>query len=279
MLRDKNVIKSTERPVHPVSALDDTDTQPLAHGRARPMLQVGAWAVLAAAIAAVLATLSTAEALRLLGLPDPGPLTIYGLPAVMAAGEVAAVVMVGSLLLAAVLVPPQPSGVLDVDGYLAVRTAGTAAVIWAGCAALLVPLSLSDSSGQPLSVVFADPGPFLRAVGDIEVTRAWAFTAALGAVAAVGCRITLRHKWTPALLALAILTLMPRALSGHSASGGSHDIATNSLALHLVAAAVWAGGLAALVLHLRRRGGHLDVAARRFSAIALVAFVVITVSG
>ncbi|MEU2228979.1 hypothetical protein ABZ575_39185, partial [Streptomyces sp. NPDC018347] len=94
----------------------------------RPIRKVLGWGVIAAITAAALARASTSEALRLLGLPDPGPLTIYGLPAVMAFGEVAAVMTVGSLLLAAVLVPPQASGVLDVDGYLALRTASIAEV-------------------------------------------------------------------------------------------------------------------------------------------------------
>lgn len=53
----------------------------------------------------------------------------------------------------------------------------------------------------------------------------------------------------------------------------------NSLILHLVAAGLWAGGLAALVLHAVRGGGHLDVATRRFSALATVAFVVMAASG
>ena len=245
----------------------------------RPTRKVLWWGVVAAITAAVLASASTSEALRLLGLPDPGLLTTYGLPAVMAFGEVAAVITVGSLLLAAVLVPPQSSGVLDVDGYLAVRTAGVAAALWAMCAALLVPLTLSDSSGQPLSVVFSDPGPFIRAIGDIDVTTAWAWTAGLAFVLAIACRLTLRYSWTPPLLAFALFSLLPRALSGHSSSGGSHDIATNSLVLHILAASIWMGGIAALVLHARRKGRHLDFAARRFSTVAVIAFVVIAISG
>ncbi len=71
----------------------------------------------------------------------------------------------------------------------------------------------------------------------------------------------------------------PQALSGHSSSGGSHDIATNSLVLHILAASIWMGGIAALVLHARRKGSYLDFAARRFSAVALMAFVVIAISG
>ncbi|WP_425607412.1 hypothetical protein [Rhodococcus pyridinivorans] len=130
------------------------------------------WTAGAALVAAALAAVSSSEVLRLLGLPDPGVLTRYGLPAATAIGEVAAVVMIGSLLVAAVLVPPQRSGLLDVDGYRAVRTAGAAAALWAGSALVLIPLSLSDTSGQPLSTVFADPVPFVQSVGQIEVSLA-----------------------------------------------------------------------------------------------------------
>ncbi|QQM55737.1 cytochrome c oxidase assembly protein [Rhodococcus pyridinivorans] len=237
------------------------------------------WTVGAAVVAAALAAVSSSEVLRLLGLPDPGVLTRYGLPAATAIGEVAAVVMIGSLLVAAVLVPPQPSGVLDVDGYRAVRTASAAAALWAGSALVLIPLSLSDTSGQPLSTVFADPVLFVQSVGQIEASTAWLWTACLAVVVGLGCRLVLQHRWTPLLLVLAVGTLMPRALTGHSAGGGSHDLATNSLIFHLVAAGLWVGGLTALLLHAVRGGGHLDVATRRFSALATVAFVVMAASG
>jgi len=47
-------------------------------------------AVLAGAVAAGLAALSLTDALTATGLPDPGPVTTYGLPFVRAAGEIAA---------------------------------------------------------------------------------------------------------------------------------------------------------------------------------------------
>ena len=50
-------------------------------------------------------------------------------------------VVVGALLLAAFLVPPQRSGYLDVAGYRAVRAAASAALVWALAAALMVPLT------------------------------------------------------------------------------------------------------------------------------------------
>ena len=42
------------------------------------------------------------------------------------------------------------------------------------------------------------------------------------------------------LLAGALLTLVPLGLTGHSSAGGAHDLATNSLLIHLVAGALWA---------------------------------------
>ena len=70
-------------------------------------------AVLAGATAALIGALALADALTATGLPNPGPITTYGLPFVRAAGEVAAVIAVGAFLLAAFLVPPQHNGVLD----------------------------------------------------------------------------------------------------------------------------------------------------------------------
>ncbi len=89
----------------------------------------------------------------------------------------------------------------------------------------------------------------------------------------------LRWAWTPVLLAGSLLTLVPLGLTGHSAAGGSHDLATNSLMIHLFAGALWAGGLLALLAHALRGGEHVDIAARRFSAVALWCFVAMAVSG
>ena len=107
--------------------------------------------LLAGATAAGIGALSLADALTATGLPDPGPVTTYGLPFVRAAGEIAAVLAVGSFLFAAFMLPPQANGVLDAAGYRALRLGTAASGVWAICAAMLVPLTVSDVSGQPLS--------------------------------------------------------------------------------------------------------------------------------
>ena len=239
---------------------------------------LAAVAMLAGLVAAGLGLLSAADALRATGLPDPGPATTLGLPLIRAVGEIAAVTAVGGFLFAAFLVPPQPSGVLDAAGYRAVRMARAASVVWAGCAALLVPLTISDVSGKPLRE-HLDPAALWRVAGLVDTANAWRWTAGLAVVVAVAASAVLRWEWTPVLFAGSLLTLVPLALTGHSAAGGSHDLAVNSLMIHLAAAALWAGGLLALLAYALRGGEYAGIAARRFSAVALWCFAAIAVTG
>ncbi|WP_336083094.1 cytochrome c oxidase assembly protein [Nocardia sp. SSK8] len=232
----------------------------------------------AAVVAAMVVGLSAAQALSLLGIPDPGPLTTYGLPALRAVADLAAAVTVGSLLFAAFLLPPRDSGLLEAGGYRAVRRASVAALVWAGAAALLVPLTVSDTTGQPVTSIWR-PEKLWPVIDQVEVAGAWRTTVLFALVVAIGCRLALRWGWTPVLLGGALVTMMPLALTGHSSSGGSHDVATNSLLLHMVSAAVWVGGLIAVLAHALRGGAGTDVASRRFSLAATVAIAVIAVSG
>ncbi|MFZ3345910.1 cytochrome c oxidase assembly protein [Mycobacterium sp.] len=235
-------------------------------------------ATLAGCTAAGIGALSLAAALTATGLPDPGPVTTVGLPFVRAAGEVAAVVAVGAFLLAAFLVPPQDNGVLDVDGYRAVRIGTVAAGAWAVCAALLVPLTISDVSGQPVTA-HLNPASLWSLASLINISTAWRWTALLAAAVMFASLPVLRWSWTPLLLVGSLATLIPLGLTGHSSAGGSHDLATNSLLIHLVAASLWAGGLLALLTHVVRGGAHADLAARRFSVIALWCFGAMALSG
>lgn len=237
--------------------------------------------VLAGAIAAGIGALSLADALTATGLPNPGPATTYGLPFIRAAGEIAAVLAAGSFLFAAFLVPPQPNGVLDVSGYRALRLGSAASAVWTLSAALLVPLTVSDVSGQPLRDNL-NPAAIWSAASLVDVASAWRWTAFLAAAVTLASLPVLRWSWTPLLLAGALVTLIPLGLTGHSSSGGAHDMATNSLLIHLGAAALWAGGLLALLAHAMRsgeRGDDTALAVRRFSALALWCFVAMALSG
>ena len=82
-----------------------------------------------------------------------------------------------------------------------------------------------------------------------------------------------------ALLAGALIALVPVGLTGDSSAGGAHDLATNGLSFtssraHCGRAACWHCWLTRCV-----RAEHADLAARRFSALALWCFVAMAASG
>ncbi|MFC4000253.1 cytochrome c oxidase assembly protein [Prauserella oleivorans] len=241
-----------------------------------PLLAVGV--LLAVVVAVGLVALTGGISYAVAGLTDPGAVTTYGITVVRVAADVSAAVCIGSLLLAAFLVPPQKSGTLDVDGYAGLRTAGFAAWAWFVFALASVFFTAADGAGRPVTEVLR-PEVFVNFVGAIEQPKAWLITAFIALLLALGCRLVLSWGWTATLFFVSVGALIPVAVTGHSASGGSHDMATNSLLYHLVGAAVWVGGLIALLAHARRRGSHLTLAATRFSKVALVSWIVMALSG
>jgi putative copper resistance protein D len=234
--------------------------------------------LLATAVGAGLVLVLGGDGLTGLGLPDPGLLTRAGLPVVRVLAECAAVVTVGSLLLAAFLVPPQASGYLDTGGYAAVRTARIAACVWALTSALMVPLLAADVLGRPVTDVL-NLRLLASLMSELSQLGAWALTAGVALALAVFCWVALTWGAVVWLFALSVLGLTPVALTGHSSAGGAHDIATSSLLYHLVAAALWVGGLIALLAHLARRGDHAGLACARFSRLALICWIVMAASG
>ena len=78
----------------------------------------------------------------------------------------------------------------------------------------------------------------------------------------------------------AVGTLVPMALQGHSAGTSGHAMAITSMGLHLVFVSVWLGGVVTLIL-LRGIIGpdRLPVVVARFSTLAIIAFIVVAVSG
>ncbi|WP_040536029.1 cytochrome c oxidase assembly protein [Gordonia namibiensis] len=233
---------------------------------------------LAAIVAIAVTAVSASTALKLTGVPDPGPLTTYGLPTLTAIGEFAAAIALGCSVFAAFFVPPQSDNVLDVGGYRAIRIAASSALVWSVCALLLMPLSASEVSGSPLSEAIK-PANLINAYGQVAEVRTWFWTAVFALVAAIIARTILKWGPTVAVIAFTIFSLMPSALAGHSSSGGNHDIATNSLILHLIGATLWLGGLAAVVVYALASGRWRALAVRRFSRVAFWCIIVVGLSG
>ncbi|WP_040522115.1 cytochrome c oxidase assembly protein [Gordonia araii] len=238
-------------------------------------------AVLAAVagIVAVVAFLPSAPTARaLLGLRDPGDVTTFGVPAITAIGYVAVALAVGSAMFAAFFVPPQKDRVLDIGGYRALRWAGKLFGVWVVCSIAMIALSVSNLVGKSVWELVSS-GDFFTAYSTVADARTWTVTAAFALIAMGFAKFGMHWGYVFGALGFGVLSLMPLALTGHSAAGGNHDVAANSLILHIVAAVAWLGGLFAVVTYALAGGRWRELAVRRFSRTAFWLILVVGVSG
>ncbi len=248
---------------------------------ATPATRTGTTAgVLPLIVIGVLLAVLTAVALLSVTAGDSGVVNLYGLTVTRVLAEIGSVLTVGSLMFAAFMVAPKKSGVLEVGAYAALRTASWAAVLW--CLAALVSVAFNEADAINKSVGDVLGSNLLLSLFDeLEQPKAWLLTSFVALVVAAGCRFAVSWGWTATLFCIALFGTMPVAVTGHSSAGGQHDLATNSLLFHLVAASLWVGGLVALLVYGRRvtTGPALRLAATRFSATAFVCWIVMAASG
>lgn len=206
-------------------------------------------------------------------LADPGLLVRVGLPVVKAAHDLAVAGAIGTLLLAACVLPPSSPAWRRV-----VRAGALCAVAWTLAAVGVLVLSYADAAGRPVGGAgFGDElGFFLTS---IDYGRQLLFTAVLAGVVATVAVGVRRPAGAALAVALAAVALVPLALTGHAAGAEDHEIATSSWWLHVLGISAWLGGLAALALVRRDLGSDLAAAARRYSEIAGWAFALVVVSG
>ncbi|MEU8200020.1 cytochrome c oxidase assembly protein [Streptosporangium sp. NPDC049046] len=247
-----------------------------ANGRVVKLALAGAAAAVAALVIAMIA--GGAASPRIIpGLPDQGSFTRWGLPLAKLTMDAAGVLTVGTLLAAAFLLP-NDKGLLGKPALGYVKAASWIALVWAGAAAATMVFSLSEALGLPVADVLGgdELTSFASQVSQgIALTLVVLFSVAI----ALFARGAITAGAAGGLLVLALATMLPPALTGHSASSPNHDLATTGVAVHLVVLALWVGGLGVLCAHALRRQPHLEIAAARFSSLALWCFVGVGLSG
>lgn len=211
-------------------------------------------------------------------IADPGPATTTGLPVARYLQSLLGVAAVGCALVAALTRAE--------DRLLrrrAVRLLAPLAAGWALVTGLVYQLTASDLSGRPLPMVLT--GQVQAAFVGLPQARAQLLVA-VAAVVLLVAALVLRDPEDAvarAMLVVATAGLLPPGFSGHSASAADHELAVASVSVHVVAGALWVGGLAVLaVLVLADRrvtpAGALP-ALTSFSTLALWCVVVIGTSG
>ena len=206
---------------------------------------------------------------------DPGAVVRFGLPMAKMMNNIGAAVAIGTLFLTCFALSrdkPEFDRAMDIAagaaGFWAVASAVTTFFTFLSVANVAV--TFDDQFGRTLAFFLTDT----------ELGNAWLATTLVAAAVTVLC-FAVRNIW--ALVGVTVLAgggLIPIAMQGHAAGASGHDAAVTDLALHLLGAAVWLGGLVALVLlrgTLER--GRIGVVLARYSTVAIVCFVVVAASG
>lgn len=246
--------------------------------RARTFLRkqrrhVRRWILLGLLIGVLIATLLTVG-------EETGPdgvavLGGYSVPAVRFVLHASLLTAVG--FLATVLLLSSPSRSSNAARRLSAGAAAAAAISCLAALTLLV-LMLGNVLGVPPvhALTVEALQQFLR---ELPSGPALLVQAALLATAAL-CAWRIPSEWgVRAALFLAMTGAATLAFGGHSAAEPNHVLAILSLIGHILAAAVWAGGLLGLA-----RLAHLDptllqLALTRFSSVALWCVIIIGISG
>lgn len=248
---------------------------PAAVGSARALRAAGPAILIAAALAALVWALAFGGGAAPLVIGDPGPIVRWGLPVATLFVNLSAAGMVGALVLALFSLK---AGDREFD--TALDTASVSAAIFTVAAAVTAFFTFVNIFNARPSADAEFGAQLGRWLLEQESGRTWLITTIAGAVLTV---LTFAvRSWTATLFVaiLALATLVPMATQGHSGEEANHDAAVMALVLHVAGAAVWLGGLVLLVvLRPILARDRIVVVLTRYSSIALVAFVVVAVSG
>lgn len=209
------------------------------------------------------------------GLPDAGAVVGWALPTAAFLARLAAVAVIG-MLVAAVFLLPGRSAIVEGLAGRAVANAAWCALGWSAALLALFALTLADWLGRPLGELSARTAWSFAA--DTSLGRIIVGEAAAAALLAVLLRSCVSVRGAAVLLGAAVLALLPRAWSGHAATG-SHDVAALSLFVHVIGAAVWVGGLMALTWIAVQGSKRLAAAVLRYRTVATWAYATVAIAG
>ena len=203
-----------------------------------------------------------------------GPVFLWALPVAKMVFNVAAAGAIGALVLIVFgLSPGEPAG------RKALRFAGYSAAVWAGAGCVVSVTNFQIIANLPL---FAEgfAQEYFAFVGIVGPGESGAVSILIAAAVSV-LSFLVKGTRTIALNAmLAFGGLIPLVLDSHAASGADHADNTGSVILHIGAAAVWLGGLLTLVwTKPSLSSDRLPIIVRRYSTLALLAFLILVSSG
>ena len=235
---------------------------------------LGSVVVFASLAVVAAAALDFSGAAAPLALADPGPIVRWGLPILRGTTDLATAVAIGALTMA---VFATANGSWQLRRML--DLAGTAATLWALSGVGTGLLTYLSVTGENISGSKSFGDGLWLFVTQIQLGQNLALNVLAGAVVAALSFAVTKLRGALLVTVIAFAGLIPLAVSGHASGTQGHSMAVNALGMHLVAVSVWVGGLVATIA-LRSDDSQANLNfARRYSSLALFAFIVTALSG
>lgn len=232
-------------------------------------------------VALLIALIASIAALSFAGganpplLGDPGPGVRFGLPIAKLLVDITAATVIGALALAlwafdSAEVEYRKAIDLAAGSAFALTLSAVAVGILTFVSVSNTPFSTDPKFGQQLWFFFTS----------IALGQSWLWTIGLAAIVTVLCIAVTNQTALFFVGLVAVGTLVPMALQGHAAGISGHAAAITSLGLHLVFVSVWFGGVVTLVFMRKHIAiDRLAAIVGRYSTLAIIAFIVVAVSG
>lgn len=211
------------------------------------------------------------------GVAEPGAVVRFAHPLVRTLLDLAATVVVGLSLLPKLLGFDRPA-VTEPVMRVARPAAVVAAAVWAFTALLSIVIRAYETRPD-VTVTMGSVVDYVQRVG---AGQGLLFSAVCAlAYVVVGVMAVRRGESVPAELRILIsmFGLLPLPVTGHASNWKYHDYSMISMELHVLGAAAWSGGLAALVVLVAHRRGLLAEALPKFSKLATISLVLVSVTG
>jgi cytochrome c oxidase assembly factor CtaG/putative copper export protein len=207
-------------------------------------------------------------------LADAGDFVRWGLPLAKGVTYLGTAVAIGSLAFAAYGLSANTPQLVK-----AMNLAAIGAGIWTIFGAITFLFTYLSVTGSAFSTDETFGQSLWLFATTIELGRYLAMNLLAGAILTV-LALGFQNLTSALLLAaLGLLGLVPIALTGHAAGAANHAMAVNSIGLHLVAVTIWVGGLVALVAVRDENPERQANLVKRYSTLALIAFMIVATSG
>lgn len=232
--------------------------------------------LLAAVVACFIAVAIGGAALPgVASLGDPGAVVRWGLPIIQVVHDLAAALTIGLLVVGALFLPGRGHpGVMLRAARIAVATG----VVWVIAGLVDVVFEFSDAAGTKVTSAQFWP-QFTAFAWSLETIRVGIISTAIAAVAVGIAVASIDRGWLAFAAFVGVAALLPLALNGHASGSSDHEVAVNALGVHLVSAALWVGGLVALLVLRPLLTSSLPAVVQRYSAMAGWCYAAVALSG